>query len=587
MSKAPKKAKKPKQKLTPEQIKQKAAERAANLRKRQHVKHIVEAFSASGFNHIKEMSAVDFKFMNKKCDFDEVFILENIIVLVEHTANNESNVSTHLTNKEKIFGYINDNNYDFVEFAKKNFEHISKNMSSKYNSHDIQVKIVYCSLYHLKQSTKDHTKGIFFLDNPQLKYFLTLARTIKLSMRFELLDFLGVIPSKFGINALNSSGDVVRSFSGSVLPETQSHLPPDYKVVSFYISAGELIKRAFVLRRDGWRMGMSIYQRALQKKKVDAIRKHLISGKGAFLNNIIVALPESTKLIDNDGNQTNPKIIHKVEPTNVQITESFNSVAIIDGQHRIFSYYEGGVDEDKISKLRDQQNLLITGVMLPPGTTTGARDRFSAELFLQINSNQTNTDPGLIQDIGVMLHPFEANSLARRVLWRLNERGPFTNKFQSPLSESEAVKTATVVLYGLVPLIRPGTDDSLYKHWVDAQKENLLKGLTDNNVDDSIIETYVDFCTTEINKFVGAIKDSASTGRWTASRKVQNRLLTTTIVNGMLHCLRKISSENKISDNASYKASFHDIDAFNFQGYSSSHYNQLGLKLAEKFFNLP
>jgi len=578
-----------KPKLTPEELKKKEEVRKAANRKRQHIRSIRDSFTSAGFKHLTNMSKAGFAFKGKECDFDEVFVLDNVLVLIEHTSHAEDYIANHLVKKSIVFGYIHADPSGFISYLRSSFPEINAELDKKYADHQIQVCPVYCSLNTLKQSTKDHVTSLRYLDYPQLKYFLLLSRAIKLSTRFELLDFLGVTPDRFSDGILSSSTENTESFLGSVLPEAQSHLPPNYKVASFYVSAGALIQRSYVLRRDSWRSGTNIYQRILQKKKIDAIRRHLLRGKGkgsTFLNNIIVALPEGTKILGADGSQISPADIQKVTSAKIQLVRDFNSIAIIDGQHRVFSYFEGGLDEAAISDLRQQQNLLVTGVMMPPAMTERERDRFCASVFLQINSTQTSTKPELIQDIGVILRPFAVASLARRVLWKLNERGPFRYQFHTAFAEGEKVKTASIVNYGLVHLVRPGSSESLYVHWNDPAKEDLLKGATDESIDEAVIERYVDFCTREINKFTGAIKDSVATSRWTAARKTPNRLLTTTIVNGMIHALRRLSASNSLMENADYKLKLAKVDTFEFSAYTSSHYTQLGLDLVKEHFGL-
>jgi hypothetical protein len=94
----------------------------------------------------------------------------------------------------------------------------------------------------------------------------------------------------------------------------------------------------------------------------------------------------------------------------------YNSIGLIDGQHRVFSYYEGGRDEAKISVLRVQQNLLVTGVIYPSNISRAERSKFEATLFLEINATQTNAKSDLKQAIGVLLQPFSQDSIARRIV---------------------------------------------------------------------------------------------------------------------------------------------------------------------------
>ena len=147
------------------------------------------------------------------------------------------------------------------------------------------------------------------------------------------------------------------------------------------------------------------------------------------------------------------------------------------------------------------------------------------------------------------------------------------------------MKTASIVKYGLAALLKPGAEDSLYAHWQDNSKPDLLNGLTSDDVNEDVIEKYVEYSTTEINKFIGAVKNNTSPHRWTASRKVEDRLLTTLIINGMIHCLRRLCAQDNLSDNDSYTAAMAGINDFPFRNYTSSHYNELGLDLAAEYFD--
>ena len=571
-------------KSTPKKPKLTPAQRRANLRTRQHIRSIKEVFTSFGFTHISGLSNKKFQFKGRECDFDDVFLLDNVLVLVEHTSHGEDHVSGHLVNKKIVFDYINQNPSEFIEYVRGNFTDFSSAVDLVYQDHHFQVKIVYASLNNLKSTIKSHVQDVYFLDYPYLRYFKNLAATIKTSAKWEMLGYLGVNAGDFSKSILSVSASNA-SFSGSVLPESQSHFPAGYKVVSFYVSAGELIQRAYVLRRDSWREGNNIYQRLLGRKKIESLRKHLLDKKGVAINNIIVTLPESTKVLDLTNKQIETDKIKSVKISKVELPVDFNSIGIIDGQHRVFSYYEGGVNEPQMAILRAQQNLLVTGIIFPQNTNELARDRFSAGLFLQINTNQTKVRPELIQEIGVILRPFAVQSIARRVLRELNNRGPFSDQFATAFSEGPKVKTATVVSYGITPLVRPGSIDALYNVWRSQNKDGLLKGVTDASVDEAIVIDFAEFCVKEINTFTGAVR-SLVTSRWTADKSVSDRMLTTVIVNGLFHCLRRICGSGALMSFEEYRSKLAGIEKFDFTSYGSNRYNQLGQQLALDYFGI-
>ncbi|MGQ2968574.1 MAG: DGQHR domain-containing protein [Allorhizobium sp.] len=570
-------SKKQKQKLTP-------AQRKAILRTKQHIRSIKDVFVAFGFKHLSALSGKKFQFKGRECDFDDVYLLDNVLVLVEHTSHGEEHVSAHLVNKKIIFDYINHNAAEFVEYIRGNYSEFSDVADPLYQDHHFQVKIVYASLNNLKASIKDHVPGVYFLDYPYLRYFKNLAATIKASAKWEMLGYLGVNAGEFSKSVLSTSSSSA-NFNGSVLPESQSHVPAGYKVVSFYVSAGDLIQRAYVLRRDSWRESSNIYQRLLGRKKIESLRRHLLDKKGVAINNIIVTLPESTKVLGLDNKQVETDKIKSVQLSKIELPVDFNSIGIIDGQHRVFSYYEGGANESQMAVLRAQQNLLVTGIIFPEKTGELLRDRFSAGLFLQINTNQSKVKPELIQEIGVILRPFAVQSIARRVLRQLNNRGPFADHFATAFSEGPKVKTATVVSYGIAPLVRPSAVDGLFNVWSSPNKDLLVKGASDPSADEAIVVEFADFCLKEINTFTGAVRSHVA-ARWTADKSVADRMLTTVIVNGLFHCLRQICGSGTLMSFEEYRDKLAGVENFDFSQYGSNRYNQLGQQLALDFFGI-
>ena len=320
----------------------------------------------------------------------------------------------------------------------------------------------------------------------------------------------------------------------------------------------------------------------IRQTKISSIRKYLLSKQRVFINNIIVTLPDTTKLTDDDGNTLNPAKIQKTEPGNILLPSEYNSIGLIDGQHRVFSYYEGGRDEDKISILRVQQNLLVTGIIYPSNLSSADRSKFEATLFLEINATQTNAKSDLKQAIGILLEPFSQNSIARRIVNLLNEKDSLNGEFEKYFYDRGKIKTTSIVSYGLRQLIKFSGEDSLFRVWNHPNKADLEHSPTD-----SLALEYVKFCATEIDTFISAVKAVIPVERWTTESKVKGRMLTTTVLNGLIICMRFIiEKKKKLYSFDTYKARLTagDLSKFNFSTYKSSHYAQLGESLFEKYF---
>ncbi|MBX3483294.1 DGQHR domain-containing protein [Phenylobacterium sp.] len=557
-----------------------AAELAQRRLQRSHRRLIRSAFTAGGFKRVAELADKQFTFQGSKCDFDDVFIFENVVVLAEYTVHKESEISSHLKKKKVIFDKILNSREEFVEFLSSSYSpfHLATNKIFEWSHY--RVVVVYCSYNALKQETKDEVPGIVYMDYNVVRYLERVSQTIKRSARCEILEFLGLPYAEVGMALVQPQSGSTNTYEGSVLPDEHSNFGKGFKVVSFYADPEALLQRAYVLRRDGWRGGTNLYQRMISPGKIESIRSYLVEKGRVFINNLIVTLPPETKLLDESGHTKDVSSITKTSPARVQLPNEYNSIGIVDGQHRLFAYHEGGAKDEAIEKLRKRQNLLITGIVFPPGMSDPEKARFQATLFLEVNSTQTNAKTDLKQEIGVMLRPFDSDSIARRVLNHLNDDpGPLSGHFEKYFFDKDKIKTTTIVRFALRYLVRLGGQDSLYAVWDRDDKEELLKGKND-----ALLAEYIEFCKAEVNQFMSAVLHHVGKERWTASRKVPNRLLTTTILNGLIACMRRLAKADLIAGYASYDKALKGLDQFSFTPFKSSQYNSLGDALFESFF---
>ena len=129
----------------------------------------------------------------------------------------------------------------------------------------------------------------------------------------------------------------------------------------------------------------------LIKEKIKGMRKYLASEKRAFVNNVIVSLPRDTRLLDDKGQTISPSRITRTTPVTISLPQRFDSIGLIDGQHRVFAYHEGNDDAEPIIKLkRVKQQLLVTGIVFPNAIDDLAKAEFEARLFLEINDKIAN-----------------------------------------------------------------------------------------------------------------------------------------------------------------------------------------------------
>ncbi len=69
----------------------------------------------------------------------------------------------------------------------------------------MRVKVLYCSKKSISQEHKDNVLNVIYFDYHIVKYFKSLTGVVKLSARYEFMDFLGIKENEWGDNILNSS----------------------------------------------------------------------------------------------------------------------------------------------------------------------------------------------------------------------------------------------------------------------------------------------------------------------------------------------------------------------------------------------
>ncbi|QFU07939.1 hypothetical protein PARPLA_02229 [Rhodobacteraceae bacterium THAF1] len=552
-------------------------ERRRNRIESSHKRTVRTTFANAGFVRIACVCDKEFTFNHVTSDFDDCFVHENIVILTEYTTSAESKVGDHIKGKQGVYNEVLKDPAAFVKFLKLTFPEISKNLHGRFKDHHMKVKILYCSLNSVKQQHKSLVPDVTFFDYHIAKYFETVSKATRSSSRFEVLAFLGLQNSDVGNAALSFSGNKQsQSFHCSILPETHSNFGQGFKVVSFYASPSAILERAHVLRRYGWRKGESAYQRLISVKKIQDIRRYLLGEKRVFVNNIIATLPAETKLLDGEGDTVKPELIQETKPGTIQLPQEFNTVGLIDGQHRVYSYHEGGLKEEMIREMREQQNLLVTGIIFPKGMSETDKLKFEAKLFLEINSNQMSAKSEIKQEITSILDPFSPDSVSRIVIGKLNDSsGPLQDAFQQFDFQKDRMKTSSVVSFALKPLVAPS--GPLFPR-ASGEIQEKFKAKSDDGLRD-----YTDFCCSEINKIFSAVKKNLADEKWTSDRKVEDRFLTTRNVNSIIAALRNLVRDTEPLSFDQYDNALSTFGSFDSSSFGSSRYNAMGESIYLKF----
>jgi DGQHR domain-containing protein len=574
MAKAKKRRKlrRKRQTRTPEQIAQ-----------RKQKSSIRSFFRRIAFTRIK-IDGAQFQFKGRTGELDDIFIHDNVVVIAEYTVG--SGTATHVTKKKILYDLIHNNQQEWIDF----FQGVSSRFKdaltgSTYLSSQYRVCIAYFSTLGVSEEIESACPKVFFLDGTKFRYFEALSKTIFRSARFELFKYFHLRFEDIG-SEVDSTSSSTKIFPGYVLPENFSSFPANFKVVSFYADPATLLKMSYVLRRDSWLDREGLYQRILLRSKIRKMRRYLTTDKRVFVNNIIVTLPRDTKLNDAADRSKNlePKSLTKVERISVAVPFKYDTIGIVDGQHRIYCYHEGSDKfEAAIAKIRNRQNLLVTGIVFPDSYTEQKQRGFEAKLFLEINDTQTRTKADLKQSIELILNPNSTTAVAKAVVQRLSEKGPLsgllqTNHFDPP----ELVKTSSIVSYGLKPLVRFDSPNSIYHLWNVPNKAQLLASQSPEM--NALRDQYVTFCADKINDLLIAAKLAYGPDKWKVDKLAKDTILSPTGVNGLIVCLRLLIENNKVQSVQKYTTKLVGLDKFKFRAFKSSQWRALGEKLYHQFF---
>lgn len=541
---------------------------------------IVTTFTEAGFTYIPTNDQ-EMVIGLRTVEVDALFIYENIWLICEDTIKT-TNIRDHIRTKNEAFGEIIGNLSSFRDKLIEMFPDRA-DILSKYDSDRIKAFGLYMSREELDLAENDYPlfSNLIFIQPKTLNYFQWIVQCIKRSAKTEIFRFLGLKNSDIGI--MSSSSATTQITAPIIYPKAFTGLTNKVRIVSFMMSAEDLLNTCYVLRKDNWADSIWLYQRLIDKTKIKNIRSFLESKGEAFYNNIIVALPDNVSFIDEGNKYKTIDEIGELEGNcKLLLPKEMNSICVIDGQHRIFAHYESGTtskQEIKIAELRKQLHLLVTGLVFPKDMSAEERAAIQSEIFLDINSNAKPVPQNVLLQIKRIMNPIGDESIAQFVIEKLNKHGIFQNQLQLSALDNGKIKTASIVKFALRYLVTVKPTDgkpSLFTYW-DGDKDALL------SVDSRAIEAYVEFCSATLRSYFGAIKKNLS-AEWSDEA---SKLLSVISINGFIIALTRQLSINGVQDFDFYDQHFKGwtLD-FTKEGfpYTSSQYRKFSTLILQEVF---
>ncbi|HIU70255.1 MAG TPA: DGQHR domain-containing protein [Candidatus Enterosoma merdigallinarum] len=509
--------KKKQKKLTKEQ-------KAKNKKRHDFSKQIREIFVSAGFESLN-VKGFQFQLGGRSNELDHCYIFENIIILCEDTIKEVQQKEeaeekkqpynrNHKLEKNETAHIINSMKKDFYDLLCSKFPN-SKYLS-QYSHNRVKIFYLYFEygLQKVQENDVQRYSNLKFIDNATLNYFSTMAKSIKASFRYELFRFLKLRRADIGPCDPFGNRNIRPLVSSIIYPESVTGYNNGVRMVSFMMKPIDLIENSYVLRKDGWEQDVDLYQRLITPKRIKSIRDFISKNKTTFLNNIIVTLPKGIYFnrVDDTGARTPvdlESITNYDNNIEINIPVDYYSMAIIDGQHRVYAYYqdndENSDEEKNISELRNKLNLLVTGIIYPDNEDYKdlEKRKFESNLFVSINKNAKPVDADTLIQVQAIMNPTSGEAISRKVLERLNKEEPFTNMFQLSKVEKAPIKTASIIQYALSNLlVAKNYESSLYHYWLrttEKESEYILNQQKD-------IDEYITYCTESLKTYFKAIK---------------------------------------------------------------------------------
>jgi len=574
VKKRKRKTKKPK--LSPEEKTFRRKQRALKSNIRSTIKRM-------GFEYLRTEGKHK-TFGVQKGEFDSVFLYKNVILFCEDSL--DSNKKDHIKNKSIFYADVENNFSKVLKWLKEDH----KEKFGKYEDYS-ESRYKYFFLYFHTKTVDDDIKAafpnIYFIDDINLKYFMLLSNTLKLSSIQELFKFLNLKLNDIG--APSSAGEDYTIETSIIMPEYSSGFS-NIPIVSFMMKAEDLMDCAYVLRKENWEDSMYLYQRLIKSYRIKGIRKFIATEKRTFINNIIVSLPNDVEFIDNDGKTVNIQRVAEFKNYKIRITKKYNTIGIIDGQHRVFAHFKAPKYEkyeEVISEIRSKHHLIVTGLIFPKSYKEAERRKFESEIFLEINSNQRKVAPALLQHIESLKEINSPTGIAYQVLKLLNKRSPFSGMFQMSEFEKLKIKTPSILKYGLKDIVEINEyKETLFKYWDDDEKGTLLRGIESDNYE-HVFDKYIDFCVGSIAMYFSSIRDNYL-NHWIVDK--ESKLLSATSIIAFLITLRKSLVITKGIKGFKYYKNRHsklnkDFSKRKF-GYVSSQWNRFVEEINKKCWDV-
>jgi len=385
---------------------------------------------------------------SKGGEIDAVMLYKNIVCLVGiskgHGKNLEKKIERFFEKLDKIASVV-DIKLEIKSAAKKQIsekidtakemlkeikEHI-KNIQKEYGL--ILIKLFFCPNKQLDEEfvNKKRKNHEFIIDKDIFEYFQEVL--IRLDKRFlfnDFMHFLGI--KKVDMEKIGTS-KTKKPARTSPFKVNRLELERD-KIIMYSLSlrVEDIVDYVTVLRitRKYDKKG---FQRMVKDTRLKKINEEYLSKNETFPNNIIIAL--------NPEIYTEEKEFYDDEKEEITFFDEFNSLIIIDGQHRFFSFVKG----NKLGRF-----ILVTLIFFK-GENKEENYLLMDKMFYKINKTQERIDPNLSFILKAKIDPESQENFWYTVFKELDKKGFFAKRFsfkETTVRRNRKKSIISVITYG-------------------------------------------------------------------------------------------------------------------------------------------
>lgn len=356
---------------------------------------------------------------SKDCELDAIMLYQNLVFLVSinsgHSSNLEAEVKTFF---DKLDGIkeINDTKFEINITKKKkkqleNKEKFANEQLEKINAHikatSADYNIIIKKLFFAPNKEideefvrRERNDGKIVIDKDCYQYFSEVLNRLNKQILFnDFMHFLEIKKSDLEKKGTSRTGKPGKSGSYKV---DRIELKKDKIIMySFSPRVEDLSNYATVLRLSQ-KYDKKGFQRIIRPKRLENIDTYLENNE-TFPNNIIIFLNPAIYKNEKDfyGNGE------------LTLLDEFNSLIIIDGQHRFFSFVKG----NKLNRF-----ILVTLVFLRENNESENYSQME-KMFYKINKTQERIDPNISFILQARIGPDSEENFWYQVFKKLDKPG--------------------------------------------------------------------------------------------------------------------------------------------------------------------